>query len=581
MSDETILREIRNGRDPAQGRRFTGLEAGHPAVTFALDPRQAIRISLAEGDVLALEGDRGEETDIAIAAFDDRGRTALASLGLTPTGSLDPGSFQSGAFKGWLTAQGAEDGADTPAALVPSAAEDGSPALLRATIRCEIWVVRGAAASDLVAGGADGALTIRLKRADQRTRLLPPPLGEIREEFTIPRGTAQSYELRRGEVAQIIDVEGQQCSDFMALRADALERGVERIIDSTVSRTVAGGAYPAPGLFDKFLDADMRPLLNVVQDTVGRHDTFALACTARGYEERGFPGHLNCSDNISNALSPYGVARRGAWPAINFFFNSWIDHADNRLQSEEAWSRPGDYVALRAMEDLVCASTACPDDIDPINGWNPTDIHVRIYRPDAPIRRAVAHREKESATMSLSEESAFHPRLSELTQRFAPARDLWAPVSFPAIGALGEYWACREAATLQDMSSLRKYDVVGPDAEKLLQRAMTRDIGKIALWRGAYMLMCDAEGTVIDDGTLFRIGPGLFRWCCGTEESARSLTALAETHGLQARIKAMRGALPNLALQGPKSRDILREVVFTQPNRPSLDNLKWFGFTIA
>jgi aminomethyltransferase len=39
--------------------------------------------------------------------------------------------------------------------------------------------------------------------------------------------------------------------------------------------------------------------------------------------------------------------------------------------------------------------------------------------------------------------------------------------------------------------------------------------------------------------------------------------------------------MPNLALQGPKSRDILRKLVFTQPSRPALDNLKWFGFTIA
>ena len=52
-------------------------------------------------------------------------------------------------------------------------------------------------------------------------------------------------------------------------------------------------AYPRPGLFDKIFDQDMRPLLAVRQDTVGRHDTFGLACNARGYEERGFPGHLN------------------------------------------------------------------------------------------------------------------------------------------------------------------------------------------------------------------------------------------------------------------------------------------------
>lgn len=334
-------------------------------------------------------------------------------------------------------------------------------------------------------------------------------------------------------------------------------------------------------MFDKFYDQDVRPLLNVVQDTCGRHDTFGLACTARGYEERGFPGHVNCSDNISDALDPYGVARRRAWPAINFFWNTWIDPVSQQLASEESHSRPGDFVTMRAMEDLVAVSTACPDDIDPINGWNPTDVHVRIYRPDTPVRRAVAYREKENAPMSISQNSAFHDRLEPLTQHFAPARDLWAPVNFPASGATGEYWACREAVTVQDMSGLRKYDIVGPDAETLLQRATTRNVAKLAQWRGSYTLMCDTAGTVIDDGTLFRIGPDLFRWCCGSEESGRVLEALAKELGLNVRIHHMGGSMPNLAIQGPRSRDLLRKLVFTQPHVPSLDHLKWFGVTVA
>ncbi|MEL6992956.1 MAG: DUF1989 domain-containing protein, partial [Pseudomonadota bacterium] len=333
-----------------------------------------------------------------------------------------------------------------------------------------------------------------------------------RDEFTVSRGTARAYEVKPGEVVQIIDIDGQQCSDFMALRADALEQGLERAIDSTATRSMVRGAYPGPGLFDKFFDQDLRPMMKVVQDTCGRHDTFGMACTARGYEERGFPGHVNCSDNISVALNPFGVARRPAWPAINFFWNTWVDHHSHLLMTEESHSRPGDYVALQAIDPMVCVSTACPDDIDPINGWNPTDIHVRIYRPDAPIRRAVAYREKEDAPMAISQESAFAPETSKLSQHFAPARNLWAPVSFPASGTVGEYWACREKVTVQDMSGLRKYDIVGPDAEVLLQKVMTRDVARLAVWRGTYSLMCDDAGAVIDDGTLFRLAPHLFRW---------------------------------------------------------------------
>ncbi|MEO1140342.1 MAG: DUF1989 domain-containing protein [Pseudomonadota bacterium] len=355
----------------------------------------------------------------------------------------------------------------------------------------------------------------------------------------------------------------------------------EHYIDSTVSRTMARNAYPLPGLHDKFFDQDIRPLLAVRQDTVGRHDTYALACTARGYEERGFPGHLNCSDNISAAFEPYSIARRKAWPAINFFFNSWIDDPTNNIASDEAWSRPGDYVALQALTDLVCVSTACPDDVDPINGWNPTDIHVRIYEEDSAITHSVAWRANPEDAAKMTQHSAFHPRTSKLTTTYSVARDLWMPAQFDATGTIEEYWACKNSATLQDMSGLRKFDVVGPDALALLQHCLTRDVSKLSVHRGFYALICDARGAVLDDGTLFRLEETAFRCCCGSDNSALHLREQAEALGLNARVLSLGDRMVNLALQGPKSRGILREVVFTQPSRPSLENLKWFGFTVA
>ncbi|MEM8774542.1 MAG: aminomethyltransferase family protein, partial [Pseudomonadota bacterium] len=137
------------------------------------------------------------------------------------------------------------------------------------------------------------------------------------------------------------------------------------------------------------------------------------------------------------------------------------------------------------------------------------------------------------------------------------------------------------AATLQDMSGLRKFDIVGPDALELLQHCMTRDVAKLSVHRGFYALMCDSRGSVLDDGTLFRLEETAFRWCCGSENSALRLREQAERLDLNARVLSLGKRMPNLAIQGPKSRDVLREIVFTQPNRPAIDNLKWFGFTIG
>lgn len=534
-----------------------------------------MRFDMQSGDLLRIDG-TGSTDQIALLAFGADGVRCERRLSLGAIQDLEPNAFEAAPLLGWITAQGGES-AEALRAVRLGPLNDAF--VLRAPSAVHIWVVFLNSREALIHGTSGGAVTGSHQFGTGNLDL-PPPLGDIREEFTVDRGTALSYVLRKGETVQVIDVHGQQCSDFQALRLDGLDIGQERMIDSTATRSMVRRAYPGPGVLDKFFDEEMRPLLRVVQDTCGRHDTFGLACTQRSYEERGFPAHLNCSDNISNALEEYGVARRSAWPAINFFWNTWLDDHHNIL-TEESHSRPGDYVAMEAMADLACVTTACPDDIDPINGWNPTDIHVRIYKPNTRIQRAVAYRTKEDGPMSISRNSAFYERLEPLTNDFAPARDLWSPVSFPAHGTIGEYWACREAATLQDMSGLRKFDIIGPDAQKLLQLALTRNIAKLAVWRGTYALMCDESGEIIDDGTLFRLSPTLFRWCCGTEESGRWLEALAQRHGLQVRIHDLAGSLPNLALQGPKSRNILSKVAYFQPTVPNLEQMKWFGVSVA
>ncbi len=574
IPEKEVIHEFSNIGHNSGGRNFAGFAALSSSPVRELDPRAAQRLELSAGDLFQIDVTR-HAGRVALLAFGHRGERREAAIGLGALHPLNLGAFESASLLGWITAKGGE--ADTLSAIILDTMDE--PLILRVSEPLTLWLAHLQERGGLVSGNAAGPVKYWHQAAEGRF-VLPDPLGHIREEFTVGRGTARAYELHAGDYVQIIDAEGQQCSDFQALRLRSLEKGQEWAIDSTATRSMVRRAYPGPGLLDKFFDAEMRPLFRVVQDTCGRHDTFGLACTARGYEERGYPGHLNCSDNISEALAPFGVARRSAWPAINFFWNTWMD-AHHQIQTEESHSRPGDYVALQAMDDMACVTTACPDDIDPINGWNPTDIHVRIYSPETRIQRAVGYRKKEDAAMKISQHSAFHPRLSALTEHFAPARDLWAAVSFPADGSIGEYWACREAATLQDMSSLRKVDVIGPDAERLLQNAMTRDIARLAQWRGTYSLMCDSSGEVIDDGTLFRLGPQLYRWCCGTEESARWLEKLAKDGGFQVRIHDLGGSLPNLALQGPKSRDILRKVVFTQPHVPALDQLKWFGVTIA
>lgn len=407
---------------------------------------------------------------------------------------------------------------------------------------------------------------------------LPEPLAEPRLDLVVDIASAISFEVFEGEFIQIIDVAGRQCSDFLAFRRSALDKGELRGLDATTTRTMTGSAYPQPGLHSKFYDQDRRPLVEVVQDTVGRHDTFNLACTTRYYEDQGYFGHPNCSDNFNGALAPYSIEDRRGWPAINFFFNSNVG-ANNVLWFDEPWSRAGDYVLLRALEDLVCGSSACPCDIDAANGWTLTPIHVRVYSREAMFKRAVGYRMTPDSPVQLTRETGFHARTSALTRAYAPYRGYWLPLAYPGQGPIDEYWACRERAVIMDLSPLRKLEVVGPDAEDLMQRLVPRDVRKLAVGQVAYTALCYEHGGMVDDGTLFRLGRDNFRWVGG--DDAGLLWIKQQAEGLNVRTRTATDQLHNVAVQGPLSRDILAGLIWTPPDRPSIRELGWFKLTIG
>jgi aminomethyltransferase len=123
--------------------------------------------------------------------------------------------------------------------------------------------------------------------------------------------------------------------------------------------------------------------------------------------------------------------------------------------------------------------------------------------------------------------------------------------------------------------------VTGPDAESLLQYALTRDVRKLAVGQVVYTAMCYEHGGMIDDGTLFRLGDNNFRWIGGDDYSGIWLREQAEKLGLKAWVRSSTDQLHNVAVQGPKSRDILREVIWTPPAQPTLEELGWFRFTIG
>ncbi len=134
-----------------------------------------------------------------------------------------------------------------------------------------------------------------------------------------------------------------------------------------------------------------------------------------------------------------------------------------------------------------------------------------------------------------------------------------------------EYNAIREAAALFDISPLFKYLVSGPDALKLADRVVTRDMSKVAVGQIIYTPWCDEQGKVIDDGTVSRLGETVYRWT-SADPSFRWLHQNAL--GLNVTIEDVSEKIAALALQGPTSARLLRKV-----SDANIDGLKYFRVT--
>ena len=135
-----------------------------------------------------------------------------------------------------------------------------------------------------------------------------------------------------------------------------------------------------------------------------------------------------------------------------------------------------------------------------------------------------------------------------------------------------EYNAIRNAAALIDVSPLFKYRVSGKDATTLVDRVITRDLRKVSVGQVIYTPWCDEHGKVIDDGTVSRLEENVYRWTAA-DPSLRWFTQNA--FGLDVKIEDISESVAALAVQGPTSGRLLKEIV----EDADIENLKYFRVT--
>jgi aminomethyltransferase len=171
-------------------------------------------------------------------------------------------------------------------------------------------------------------------------------------------------------------------------------------------------------------------------------------------------------------------------------------------------------------------------------------------------------------------QTPFHPRTAALSEGQAWRR--WAGYVVASAYELShdrEYHAIRSAAALFDVSPLYKYLITGPDAARLLDRVVTRDVGKAKVGQVLYTPWCDAAGKQLDDGTIAVLGEHRYRMT-SADPNLRWLHLNAA--GLDVAIEEVSEQTAALSLQGPNARAILQVAA-----QRDLAALKYFHLTDA
>jgi len=171
----------------------------------------------------------------------------------------------------------------------------------------------------------------------------------------IPPRSGTAFVLRNGQTLSVIDPTGEQVSDLLAFsQADIAEA-----ISSGRSLDYAGRIFLTTG--DVLYSNRSRPMLCIVEDTVGRHDFTLTPCSADTFRiiYGDTQPHHGCQGNFERVLAPYGVDADRIPVAFNIFMNVAVDGETGAIRVDPPRSKAGDYIRFSADMDLIVALTAC------------------------------------------------------------------------------------------------------------------------------------------------------------------------------------------------------------------------------
>jgi uncharacterized protein YcgI (DUF1989 family) len=184
--------------------------------------------------------------------------------------------------------------------------------------------------------------------------------------------TGTAFLLPAGAVLQVCDPQGEQVSDLVAFAGDDTQEWLSsgRSIDyaNTINLTTGHVLYSNRS----------RPMLSIVQDTVGKHDFLFAPCSPEMFEKLyGFDrSHPSCFRNLVDNLARFDIGEDRIPTTFNIFMNVGLEPS-GELRVLPPLSRPGDFIEFRAEMDLIVGLTACSAELS--NNWRfkPIEYQVR------------------------------------------------------------------------------------------------------------------------------------------------------------------------------------------------------------
>ncbi|WP_276785098.1 urea amidolyase associated protein UAAP2 [Thalassolituus oleivorans] len=194
----------------------------------------------------------------------------------------------------------------------------------------------------------------------------------------VPAGDYFLHRIEAGQTLRILDLEGNQAADTLFYNADDPS---ERYSAMDTIRE-QGNVYLTAGTV--LMSNENEPLLEIVADTCGRHDTLGGACATESntvrYSLEKKCMHA-CRDSWMLAINQheeYGLDKADITHNINFFMNVPIT-AEGGLSFADGISDAGKYVELKALKNVLVLVSNCPQLNNPCNAYNPTPIEILVW----------------------------------------------------------------------------------------------------------------------------------------------------------------------------------------------------------